>query len=330
MLESELIQYGVFGVLALSIGVIAYVLIYPLVSGERNADKRIRTVSQRGTTRKVRGKNADTQNRRRQVQDTLKELEDNQKKKKRRITTRVLLEQAGLTMSVRAFYITSAIVGLLAGVTVYLSGTPMIVVPAAMFAMGYGMPRWVVGFIRKRRFKKFLNDFPNAIDIVVRGVKSGLPFGDTVRIIASESPEPIRSEFREIVESQAIGIPIGEGLMRMHERVPLPEVNFLAIVITIQQSAGGNLADALSNLSKVLRERKKILGKIQAMSQEAKSSAAIIAALPFVVMLVVYITTPSYISLLWEEKLGQIMLLCSAVWMSLGVFVMKKMINFDF
>ena len=330
MLESELIQYGVFGVLAISVGIIAYVILYPLVSGERKTGKRIKSISQRSTSGTAIHKAADAQNRRSQVQNTLKELEESQKKKKQRLTTRAMLEQSGLKLSLRNFYIISAVVGLMAGAGTSIAGTPPIAILGAVLAGGLGLPRWIVGFLRKRRFKKFIEEFPNAIDIVVRGVKSGLPFGDTIRIIASESAEPVRSEFREVVEGQAIGLPIGEGLLRLHARVPLPEVNFLAIVIMIQTSAGGNLADALSNLSRVLRERKKLNSKIQAMSQEAKSSAAIIGALPFAVMTIVYITTPQYMAILWEEKLGQMLMLGSALWMMIGILVMRKMINFDY
>jgi tight adherence protein B len=112
--------------------------------------------------------------------------------------------------------------------------------------------------------------------------------------------------------------------------MPVPEANFFGIVISIQQSAGGNLSEALGNLSKVLRERKKMKAKIQAMSMEAKASAAIIGALPVIVMLLVWLTSPQYIQLLWIEPLGRVMLACCVVWMSIGIFVMKKMINFDF
>ena len=140
----------------------------------------------------------------------------------------------------------------------------------------------------------------------------------------------MKSEFRAIVETQAIGMPLGEACGKLYEQMPVPEANFFGIVISIQQRAGGNLAEALGNLSRVLRDRKKMKAKIQAMSQEAKASAAIIGALPIAVMTMVYITSPNYISLLWTEPLGRVMLACSVVWMSMGVMVMKKMINFDF
>jgi tight adherence protein B len=168
------------------------------------------------------------------------------------------------------------------------------------------------------------------VDIVVRGVKAGLPLLDCMKMITAEAPEPLKSEFRAIIETQAIGIPLGEACGKLYERMPVAEANFFGIVIAIQQKAGGNLAEALGNLSRVLRDRKKMKGKIQAMSQEAKASASIIGALPLAVMALVWITSPQYINLLFSEPLGNIMLAASAMWMSIGVLVMKKMINFDF
>ena len=140
----------------------------------------------------------------------------------------------------------------------------------------------------------------------------------------------MKSEFRTIVETQAIGMPLGEACMKLYEDMPVPEANFFGIVVAIQQKSGGNLAEALGNLSRVLRDRKKMKAKIQAMSQEAKASASIIGVLPIAVMTLVYLTSPQYISLLWTEPFGRLMLAASAVWMFMGVMVMKKMINFDF
>ena len=192
------------------------------------------------------------------------------------------------------------------------------------------MPRWLLSYLKKRRENKFLDSFPDAVDIVVRGVKAGLPLLDCLKMITMEAPEPTKSEFRAIVETEAIGLPLGEACTKLYEHMPLPEANFFGIVISIQQRSGGNLAEALGNLSRVLRDRKKMKAKIQAMSQEAKASAAIIGALPLAVMTLVYITSPNYISLLWTEPFGRLMLAASALWMFTGVMVMKKMINFDF
>src|SRR6185312_8474502 len=205
--------------------------------------------------------------------------------------------------------------------------------PVAMalaFAGGLGFPRWLLSFLKKRRQQKFLNAFPDAIDVIVRGVKAGLPLLDCIKMVATEAPEPIKSEFRSILDTQAIGMPLGEACGKLYERTPLPEANFFGIVIGIQQRAGGNLSEALGNLSRVLRDRKKMKAKVRAMSQEAKASAGIIGALPIAVMTLVYVTSPGYISLLFTEQLGHLMLAGSALWMATGVFVMKKMINFDF
>jgi tight adherence protein B len=197
-------------------------------------------------------------------------------------------------------------------------------------AAGLGLPRWILGFLKRRREKVFLNIFPDAVDVIVRGVKAGLPLGDCLKIIANEAQEPVRSEFRAVVETQTIGMPVGEACLKLYESIPLPEANFFGIVVSIQQKAGGNLSEALGNLSRVLRERKRMQAKIRAMSMEAKASAAIIGALPPVVMMLVYITSPNYIELLWTTPVGRMMLVACAMWMTMGVFVMKKMINFDF
>jgi len=192
------------------------------------------------------------------------------------------------------------------------------------------MPFWSLSFLKKRREAKFLQAFPDAVDVIVRGIKAGLPLLDSLKLIAAEAQEPVRSEFRGIIETQMIGIPIGEACLKLYEHMPVPEANFFGIVISIQQRAGGNLSEALGNLSRVLRDRKKMKAKIQAMSMKAKASASIIGALPLAVMMLVYITSPQYISLLWTEPFGRMMLAASAVWMSCGIFVMRRMINFDF
>src|SRR5205085_7053654 len=156
------------------------------------------------------------------------------------------------------------------------------------------------------------------------------PLLDSLRMITADAPEPLKSEFKAIVDTQAIGMPIGEACTKLYDRIPLAEANFFGIVISIQQRAGGNLSEALGNLSKVLRERKKMRNKIQAMSMEAKASASIIACLPLAVMGLVYISSPQYIELLWTHPTGRFMMVCSAGWMGCGVLVMRKMINFDF
>jgi tight adherence protein B len=182
----------------------------------------------------------------------------------------------------------------------------------------------------KSRLKSFSAEFPDSVDIIVRGVKAGLPLVDCLRIISLEAQEPVRGEFKAILEDQTMGLPIDQAVQRLSERVPLAETNFFAIVIALQSRTGGSLSEALGNLSKVLRERKKMKAKIKAVSAEAKASAGIIGCLPVVVALLIYLTSPAYISLLFTTTTGNIALAGSAFWMFIGVMIMRKMINFDF
>ncbi len=195
---------------------------------------------------------------------------------------------------------------------------------------GFAAPRWALGFLRKRRQKKFIEEFANAVDAIVRGIRSGLPLNDTLRMVASETPEPVRSEFARIVEGLQMGLSMTDAVERLYQNMPLAETNFFAIVVSIQSQAGGNLGEALSNLSRVLRERKRMKGKIQAMAMEAKASGFIIGALPFIVGVLVYLTSPAYIAILFTTTTGNIVLACAAIWMSIGIVVMRNMINFDF
>jgi tight adherence protein B len=224
----------------------------------------------------------------------------------------------------------SAGLGLFAFIGLFIRSGSLLPAAAAGFAAAFGVPRGLLSFLKKRREKKFLNNFPDGVDVIVRGIKSGLPLLDCLKMIAAESQEPIKSEFKSIVETQTIGMPIGEACAKLYSRMPLPEANFFGIVISIQQKAGGNLSEALGNLSRVLRDRKKMKAKINAMSMEAKASATIIGCLPIAVGTLVYLTSPDYIELLWTTDLGRIMMAGCAMWMGIGVFVMKQMINFDF
>ncbi|MGI9419930.1 MAG: type II secretion system F family protein [Geminicoccaceae bacterium] len=319
---------------ALSMGGIAYVILYPFMSGEAKANKRMAKVSTGAKGRDGRAaarlESEGKDQRRKQMQKTLKEMEENQKRKKKKVTLAMSLAHAGLQISVGMFWIMSVVCGMLVGFMVLLSGSSWQLSLGAAFAACLGLPRWILKHLKKRRIAKFLDEFANAIDVIVRGIKAGLPVNDTLKVISQESPDPVGPEFKEIVEGQKLGVPLDQGLERMYERMPLAEVNFLAIVVSIQSRTGGNLAEALGNLSKVLRERKKMQSKVRAVSQEAKSSAAIIGALPPSIMGLVYLVNPEYISLLWTTQAGQFMLLGSAIWMGMGVLVMRKMINFDF
>jgi len=321
--------YLLFLMVALAIGGVAWVFLYPLLSGERNAEKRVASVARHEPVAQRAASRSGQKSRREQVEGTLKQMEARRKASKR-VPLSVRLAQAGLNWSPRRFMVIAGALGVGAFVIAMFTGVSLLPALGLAFAAGGGLPFWLLSFLKKRRENKFLAMFPDAVDVIVRGIKAGLPLLDSLKLIAAEAEEPLRSEFRGIIETQTIGIPIGEACFKLYEHMPVPEANFFAIVIAIQQRAGGNLSEALGNLSRVLRDRKKMKAKIQAMSMEAKASASIIGALPIAVMMLVYFTSPQYMSLLFTESLGRLMLLCCAVWMSIGIFVMRRMINFDF
>lgn len=305
-----------------------YALFYPSLSGSAAADKRFEAIADRRRATRADGRASDPNARRKQIADSLKEIEDRQRAKSVSLEDRI--SQAGLTVDKRQFLMICVGSGLMTGFMLLVMSGKLWLAPAGLIVGAVGLPVWTLKFLRARRMNKFVAELPNAMDIIVRGVRAGLPLGDCLRIIASESQEPVRSEFRTIVEQQTMGLTLPEAVERMAKRVPVTEANFLAIVINIQTKAGGNLSEALGNLSRVLRDRKKMRSKISAMSMEAKASAAIIGALPFIVSMLIYITAPSYMTLLFTTQAGQFTIAGSLGIMFIGVMVMRNMIRFDF
>lgn len=306
-------------------GGLAWVFLYPIVSGQRRAEARQQALAARPAEKRAERAAA---NRRDQVAQSLKELEARETHRNKR-TLKERIGHAGLDWSIGRFYLVSAGSGAAAGLLGLIATGNLFVAGLAAFAGFFGLPRWAIDHIANRRVNAFVEELPNAIDIIVRGIRAGLPLGDCVREIASSAREPVRTEFRLLVEAQTVGMSLSEAVQRIPERIPTAEANFFAIVITIQSKAGGNLSEALGNLSRVLRDRKKMKAKVKAMSAEAKTSAAIIASLPFLVAMITYITSPDYISLNWTTLIGKIVLGVCALWMMVGVLVMKKMIDFD-
>ncbi|MFN4099542.1 MAG: type II secretion system F family protein [Pararhodobacter sp.] len=247
-----------------------------------------------------------------------------------RLSLEKRLVQAELPPSRMRYGLSILVVGIVALAVLRVStGQSLAVIVMLAAAIGFFLPHLYVERRRNRRFARFTQEFPNAVDVIVRGVKSGLPLADCLRIIAAEAQDPVRSEFKRVVEDQTLGMSNDEAVQRLAERIPLPEVRFFGIVIAIQTRTGGSLAEALGNLSRVLRDRKKMREKIKAMSSEAKTSAGIIGALPFAVSFFVYLTSPAYISLLFTTTPGNLVLVGCGLWMGTGVLVMRKMINFE-
>ncbi len=307
---------------------------YVLMGGGQSPVKKQRVDDTVGRVR-LRGKrqasaiDANAQ-RRRQVQETLKDLEAKQRRaRKNNLTIKAQLQQAGLSINERAFWMITLGTGVVgACYLLVMAGQAPLIAGGAGGGAGLGLPRWVLGFLRGRRMKKFTNEFANALDVIVRGVKSGLPLNECLKIIAKESPDPVGTEFQHLVEALAMGVGVEEALEKMYSRMPLADLNFFNIVISIQSKTGGNLAEALTNLSGVIRSRKMLYQKIEALSGEAKASAMIIGSLPPGVAALVNATTPSYMEEMFTDPTGKMMLVGGGVWMLCGILIMRRMINF--
>lgn len=299
--------------------------------GNDKGRKRVSAVSRttaKGTS--LKGGDDTNQQRRKNVQKMLNELEAKQAEKKKRPSLRRRIEMAGLRISGRTYWIISVIIGLAAGAGVFIYGQNLLFVGCAALAGGLGLPRWTLNFLKARREKAFSREFANAVDLIVRSVKSGIPVNEALKVVSTEVPYPVGGEFHLLIENLKVGLTLEQSLNRMFERMPTAEVNFFAIVMIIQQKSGGNLSEALTNLANVLRDRKRLAGKIKAMSSEAKAGALIIGSLPPGVLMMVWITTPEYIGLLFSTDIGNLMLVACAIWMSIGVLVMKKMVSFKY
>jgi tight adherence protein B len=310
--------------LMLALGGVAFAFAGP--SG--TSKKRLAAVSGQPVGAAARGAADANQQRRRNVQSLLKDLEKQQAAKKVRPSLRRRLEQAGLTITPRTYWIICAIAGLVAAGGCLLAHQSFLIAALVAFPVSLGLPRWVLTFLRARRIKAFTKEFANAIDVIVRSVKSGLPTNEALKIVGREMRAPVGPEFAKLCEGLKVGVTLEQGLKKMHESMPTAEVSFFGIVMTIQQKSGGNLSEALGNLANVLRDRKRLQGKIKAMSSEAKASAMIIGSLPPLVMFLVYMSSPTYIMALFTERMGNLMLAACVVWMATGIFVMSKMIRF--
>jgi len=332
MSETELVSFAAAMLAALAVGALAYVFLQPYFSENRESESRLKSLTE------TKGREAisaveQLASRRKSVSDTLKDMENRQKAAEK-ISLRLRLERAGLDITPRVYWLASVACGAMLAfiVTMVLpAGATRTLLSLVVGLVGvFGVPRWFVNKLVVRRQTKFTRELPNAIDIVVRGMKSGLPLNECLAIVARESEEPLAGEFREVIEQQRVGVPLGEALERLTQRMPLPEVRFLAIVVAIQQQAGGNLSEALGNLSTVLRDRFQLRMKVNALSAEAKASAWVLASLPPIVTFLVYGTAPEYISILFNTRTGNFALMFCGLWMLTGILVMRKMINFKF
>jgi len=212
---------------AVAAGGAAYVLLYPILSGEKRARKRQMAFHSK-SSRQANMRNIEAANRRKQVEGSLKDIA-NRNDKKQSLSLSVLIGQAGLNWSEKTFYIISAIMAVVVTALLFLLAGEILYALPGLLVGGFGLPRWMLSFMAKRRIRKFIEELPNALDVITRGIKAGLPLGDCMRIIATEATEPVRSEFRRTVEAQVMGLTIAEAIERMAERVPITEVNFFRL-----------------------------------------------------------------------------------------------------
>lgn len=331
MFAPSALQIAVFFFVAGSLG--ALVLGFSTPSDAAQLRDRIDRIAGRG---EVEGEanGLDDQRRRRRVKETLREIRAREIGRARRRAKPTLtgrLRQAGLNWSRKQYASVSVAVGALVWL-VSLLALRVGLVPSLGFGIAGGLllPHLYVANARAKRLARFSEEFPNAIDIIVRGVRSGLPLVDGLKTIAAEAEDPIREEFALVIRDQTLGVPLDEAVQRLADRVPLSETAFFAIVIGIQSRTGGNLSEALSNLSKVVRGRKQIAAKIKAMSAEAKASALIIGMMPPAVAGILWLVSPDYINLLFTTAMGKAVLAGAALWMGFGSLVMRNMTRFDY
>lgn len=294
--------------------------------------KRIASVVGHGTSvsvdPSVAAQTKKLQGSKRKVAEKLKEAETEGRRRRGAQLNQILIH-AGLTMTPKRFVVLSCISGVVVTLLVWASGAPPIFLLAAAPIGALGLPKMLLSYLVKRRLGKFTALFADAIDIIVRGVRSGLTVGECLGIVAKEMPTPMGPEFALVNEGVRLGMTTAEVLQRLSDRVPTPEVRFFTIVLITQQTTGGNLAETLAKLSDVLRARKRMRDKVQAMSSEAKASAAIIGSLPFVMIAGMSVMQPKLIGLMFTHPTGHFLLGIGAGMMLVGMMVMRKMINFD-
>jgi len=325
-----MIKEQVFTIIAVSAAVmfllgmigIVVALIYRPIAQKRKRVQTLGVIGEALSTDKADSRRA------KRIQDKIKQLEQKSKKRSHLDNIRANILQSGHDISVGTYFILSSVLGLVSALVYLVLGYPPLGAIAVALIGGFLVPKIVLRSMASKRQKKFTAGFADATDLVVRGIRSGLPVNECFNVVAREFEAPLGEEFRLLVEGQNLGMTIEDLLEKGIERIPTSEYKFFAIVIQIQRQTGGNLADTLSNLSAVLRDRKKMRDKARAMASEATSSAAIIGSLPFIVGTLLSFVNPAYLMILFEDTRGQYAVAFGLFWMTLGSLVMRNMINF--
>jgi tight adherence protein B len=236
--------------------------------------------------------------------------------------------QSGLNISVKQYYMYSALLSIALTLIVFVLGKGLFVVTMTAIIGFFGIPRFVLKKATQSRQKKFLADLADALEAMTRLLRAGMPVSEAIKMVAREFTGPIGEEMSRIFDQQKIGVSLPEAVTECARRMPLPEVQMFATAVTIQAQTGSSLSEILEGLAKVIRARFRLRRKVQALSSEAKSSAMIIGALPIFVATAMYLINPDYIGTLFYSSTGKMLLAGAVFWMSMGILCMKQMINF--
>lgn len=241
----------------------------------------------------------------------------------------IRLEKTGRNWQLSHFFYTIGILATLTAAALFFNGAPLLLCLFTGLLVGAGIPHFLVGFLISRRVARFTATFPDAIELLVRGLRSGLPVTETIGVVAKEIDGPVGEEFQKVVDRIKIGRTMEDALQESTKRLETAEFQFFCITLAIQRETGGNLAETLANLADVLRKRSQMKLKIKAMSSESKASAYIVGSLPFIVFGLVYSVNPGYLAGFFSEERLMIAGMVGMLWMSIGVFIMAKMVNFE-
>jgi tight adherence protein B len=239
------------------------------------------------------------------------------------------LNQTGKEWSVGKYALVNVLMFVCGGGLLLVQGAPPLLALTAGLMFGLGLPHFWVGMMIKRRIKAFTARFPDAIELLVRGLRAGLPISETLGVVASELPGPVGEEFRMVTDKMKIGRTMEGALQDTADRLGTPEFQFFCITLAIQKETGGNLAETLGNLAEVLRKRAQMKLKIKAMSSESKASAYIVGSLPFIVFGLIFMINKPYMANFFQDERLMMAGLGGLVWMSIGAFIMAKMVNFE-
>jgi tight adherence protein B len=239
------------------------------------------------------------------------------------------IEQTGKSWTLGRYLVGSLSLGAIVAMLLLLQGMPFLLAMVIGLFFAVAVPHFLVGQLINRRVAKFNARFPDAIELMVRGLRSGLPISETMGVVATEVPGPIQIEFQNVVDKMKIGRTMDAALQEAADRIGTPEFQFFVITLAIQRETGGNLAETLANLADVLRKRSQMKLKIKAMSSESKASAYIVGALPFIVFMLVWFLNPTYMGGFFTDPRLIVAGLGGIVWMAIGAMIMAKMIRFE-